>query len=380
MTQTVEPGDVPQPAGGDRAVHVERAVLVGAVRVHRVRDRQHHRVAARRPRPRWPISPSPRKASSSSRSSTPRSGSRVMRVRSVGESVVGHLGARSAVEPAYAAAPLALDLAAQEVRRRPTAARTAPRGRTSPGSPRPGRWRRPGSASPARRPTRRAAGRPPTQAGHREPEPDRQRDPTVHVGHDLDHHRRRQAERDRLQARAPPRTCRAAGPLLDDRADGVLTDRLHAAEPRLRSIDRASPTVTTEPVTSTAARAERVAERRSPPPRARPPRRWRRPGAARPTPGPRRTPRAAISASSLGRHGARVEFWVQTTWARCGSNAAEQPLDVLVRHHADDPDQRGERERVLEGGRGRRGAVRVVRGVEQDRRTACARSRAGPAR
>ena len=48
----------------------------------------------------------------------------------------------------------------------------------------------------------------------------------------------------------------------------------------------------------------------------------------------------------------------------------EQALVVLVGHHPDHPDQRLERERVLQRRSGRLGAVRVVRGVEHDGRAA----------
>ena len=48
----------------------------------------------------------------------------------------------------------------------------------------------------------------------------------------------------------------------------------------------------------------------------------------------------------------------------------EHALVVLVGHHADHADQRAERERVLERVDDGRGAVRVVRGVEHDRRAA----------
>ena len=75
-----------------------------------------------------------------------------------------------------------------------------------------------------------------------------------------DHHRRGQAEHDRPRAPGRPRTCRGAASAAGPRS-GL------AAHPRPFSIVRASPTVTTEPVTSTA--PEPIEPVAAPPPSAR---------------------------------------------------------------------------------------------------------------
>ena len=71
--------------------------------------------------------------------------------------------------------------------------------------------------------------------------------------------------------------------------------------------------------------------------------------------GGQRPRRGVLRAHDLGEH--RLE-------------GGQQTLDVLVGHHAHDADQRRERERLLQGVRGRLGAVRVVRAVEHDGRAA----------
>ena len=115
--------------------------------------------------------------------------------------------------------------------------------------------------------------------------------------------------------------------------------RSHAPQPiAARSRVRASPTVTTEPVTRTPAppkspsssasadgRVDRVVE----------PGRRPRPGRRR-TP-PRRSRRARRPASPR-----RGVVWVTTTSASTGSSASSMPRDVLVGHRGDHADQPGE--------------------------------------
>ena len=95
--------------------------------------------------------------------------------------------------------PLALDPAARGSRPSPTAARRSRRARTSAGSRSPARPRRPGPPSPARRPTRRGACPASSRQTTASPTPDGHRGAGVDVG-DGDHHRRGQAEGDRLEA------------------------------------------------------------------------------------------------------------------------------------------------------------------------------------
>ncbi len=183
-----------------------------------------------------------------------------------------------------------------------------------------------------------------------------ERGPGGDVG-DRDQHRGGQTEDDRLEARIA-----AHMPRRGDRSSQSLTAR------RPRSMARASPTVTTEPVTSTPPEPRR---RRTP----RRPRPARLPGRSR-----RRARRhgdpvvAEDCAGGLGEHGgghgARGRVLGDDQVGQVRLEGREHALVVLVGHHADHPDQRRERERVLERGGGRRGSVRVVRGVEHDRRAA----------
>ena len=146
----------------------------------------------------------------------------------------------------------------------------------------------------------------------------------------------------------------------------LLARRSRAGSPAAGAVARASPTVTTEPVTSTAPvpidDAERLAR-------------------------PRRAPCASSMASA--RRGATLtRSWPKTSRATTASSAAgiarcggvlgaddvgevrleggQHPLDVLVGHHADDPDQRARRRRSPRAPRPR-----------PRHRAGCARRRAG---
>ena len=128
---------------------------------------------------------------------------------------------------------------------------------------------------------------------------------------------------------------------------------------------RASPAVMTEPVTST-----------PPPPSPMP---SPRPSSARVTArsiasSSRRstTTRSgpkipAAMSPSVSADSSRVEFCADDR-LQDGLEGIEQSLDVLVRHHSDDADQRREGKRLLHGSRRCLRTVRVVRSIQHDRR------------
>ena len=191
------------------------------------------------------------------------------------------------------------------------------------------RSRRPGSAQPERRtPTRQRSSPASSRQATHEPEPDRTAPSPAATSATLIITGVVRpsviASRDRIAAHMPRRGERSAA--------RSLAARLAR---RRRSSARASPTVTTEPVTSTAPEpidvAERLAglgQRRRLVDRVGQPRRDRDPVLAEDL---ARRPRPARRPASRGRWSSGCT----TTCARCGSNAASTPSYVLVGHHAD---------------------------------------------
>src|SRR6476620_11267185 len=152
------------------------------------------------------------------------------------------------------------------------------------------------------------------EAGEGEPEADDERGDGVDVG-EAEHHRRGQEEHDRLEEEHP----RAARAL--DATHGDQSFR------RRRSV-RASPTVTTEPVTSTP--PEPMDSPREPPVSASVTASViasSRRGATRTRCSPKRS--AAISASSWAGIARSVEFWVHTISDSTGSSSPRKPSTSL---------------------------------------------------
>ena len=81
--------------------------------------------------------------------------------------------------------------------------------------------------------------------------------------------------------------------------------------------------------------------------------------------GPNRSSARSASDSTSSARG--EPLWVTTIWSRCRLQRGQDAVDVLVGHHRDDPDEQSEVELLLQRLRQRRGACRVVRGIDENR-------------